>query len=261
MNLCECAYSMHAFSYTGCFRDSECGHYLYNLSRLTAASCDCILVSPALFIGAFSVIPLCEFSLCKSLTIGPLWWYKGLRIKGACCTARQGWGGVTLTSTKTTLISNTCLCLPRPSLVSPWQHCALFSVAVETRRVHKLQTSLCSSSSLWKHLTHSHKSHLPCREKHYQLVLSWAEYISALHTLLHLLSQWLSLNSTSSSSCFCTSFSLEGCLALSVLNEFSMFGFEGWNQSAVSTTQLTLRLFCFCPAEWGILLSHDKKAD
>lgn len=63
---------MLALGYAGCFRDSECEAYLYNLSRLTAARRDCILVSPALFIGAFSMIPPCEFSPCKSLAIGPL---------------------------------------------------------------------------------------------------------------------------------------------------------------------------------------------
>lgn len=158
--------SEHAacIGYMVCFRDSECEAFFYNLSRLAAVRCDCILVSPALFIGAFSMIPPCEFSPCKSLTIGPLWWYKGPRIKqGACGSAsqRRGEDGVTLTSTKTTLISNTCLCLPRSSLVSPWQHCALFPVAVETLCVRKLQTSLCSGSSLW---THRLKSHLTCRE-------------------------------------------------------------------------------------------------
>lgn len=103
---------------------------------ISAGWCDCILALQALFIGAYSIIPPCEFSPCKSLTIGPLWWYKGPRIKhGACGSAsqRRGEDGVTLTSTKTTLISNTRLCLLRLLLVSPWQHCALLPVAVETQ--------------------------------------------------------------------------------------------------------------------------------
>lgn len=63
---------MHALGYMRCFRDSECEAYSYNLCRLMTGRCDCILVSLALFIGAFSVIPPCEFSPCKSPTIGPL---------------------------------------------------------------------------------------------------------------------------------------------------------------------------------------------
>lgn len=97
------------------------------------------------------------------------------------------------------------------------------------------------------------------QRKHHQLTLSWA--IGALHTPPHIVSHRLSLNSLSSSSCSRTSFSLESCLALSFLNELSMFGFEGWNQSAVSAKQLTLRPFCFCPVEWGISLSRDKNTD
>lgn len=73
---------------------------------------------------------------------------RGLSREPVAVPVRGGASGVTLTSTKTTLISNTCLCLPRPSLVSPWKHCALFPVVVETRCVHKRQTLLCSGSSL-----------------------------------------------------------------------------------------------------------------
>lgn len=79
--------------------------------------------------------------------------------------------------------------LPRSSLVSPWQHCALFPVAVETLCVRKLQASQYFGSSLWEHLTHSHKSYTPMQRKHYQLMLSWAKCISALHSLAHIVSQ------------------------------------------------------------------------
>lgn len=161
---------------------------------ISAGWCDCILVSPALFTGAFSVIPPCEFSPCKSLTIGPLWWYKGPRIKqGACgwASQRSGEDGVTLTSTEATLISNTCLCLPGQRSVPPWQHCALFPVAVETRCVRKLQTSLCSGSSLWEHLTHGCKAHLPCRKTPSALSAMGSVYLLTSHTLTHVVLEFL----------------------------------------------------------------------
>lgn len=51
---------------------------------------------------AFSVIPPCEYSTCKSLTVGPLWWYKGPWIQLAVPVRGEG-SGVTLTFAKKTL--------------------------------------------------------------------------------------------------------------------------------------------------------------
>lgn len=62
---------MHTRGYAGAFRDSKHEAYLCNLRKLTPGRCDCVLVSAALFIGEFSMIPLCEFSPFKSPTIGP----------------------------------------------------------------------------------------------------------------------------------------------------------------------------------------------
>lgn len=140
------------------------------------------------------MIPPCEFSPCKSLTIGPLRWYKGPRIKqGACGCAsqRSGEDGVTLTSTEATLISNTCLCLPGQWLVPPWQLCALFPVAVETQCVRKLQTSLCSGSSLWEHLTHSRKAHLLCRKTPSAHSAMGSVYLRTSPTLTHVVLEFL----------------------------------------------------------------------
>lgn len=59
----------------------------------------------------------------------------GLSRKPVAVLVRErGEDGVTLPFTKTSLILNTCLCLPPSSLVSPWQHCAQFPVAEETLR-------------------------------------------------------------------------------------------------------------------------------
>lgn len=127
-----------------CFRDSEREAYLYNLGGLTAGRRDCILPSPALFIGAFSLISLCEFSPCKSLTIGPLGWYKGLWIKQEACgsASRRGgrvggsWKGVSVTSGTTTLKLNTCLCCRGRSLgrsdITVLSPPSALSVAMET---------------------------------------------------------------------------------------------------------------------------------
>lgn len=172
-----------------CFRDSECEAYLSNLDRLTAGRCDCILASPALFVGAFSVIPPCEFSPCKSPTIGPLWWYKGLWIKqGACGSASQkrgeeeegegGENGVTLTSTADNF---------------NFKHVPLFAVVIVSVTVAALCSvpsscgnPLCVQTSLYSNPT-------PPTQKRKTLSPPQLE------------------NSSSSSLCFCTSFSLESC--------------------------------------------------
>lgn len=137
----------------------------------------------------------------------------------------RGGGERMASSTKTTLISNTCLCLPRPSCVSPWQHCALFPVVVETLCVCINSRPHCfSGSSLLEHLTRGCKSHQPppppCKENTISSFCHGNVYPRTSHIVLHS----LSLNSCS---CFCASFSLAPCLALSLLNELSMFGFEG----------------------------------
>lgn len=144
---------------------------------ISAGWCDCILVSLALFTGAFSMIPPCEFSPCKSLTIGPLWWYKGLRIKqGACGCAsqRRGEDGVTLTSTETTLIL---------------KHMPVFAMTIIGVTVE----ALCSVPSSRGNPVCALTSELtvlpfvtvgtletqpqippPMQRKHHQLILSWA---------------------------------------------------------------------------------------
>lgn len=131
--------------------------------------CDCILVLLAL-LGAFSMIPPCEFSPCKSLTVGPLWWYKGPWIKrGACGSAsqRRGQRGHFDPYKDNFNFKHVSLSLPQPSLVSLRQHCALFPVAMEvcsvaTKILHsvprKHHQSWITSHGLQTltHLTHSH---------------------------------------------------------------------------------------------------------
>lgn len=216
------------------FRDNECEAYLFNLSRLW----DVI---------AFLYCWLCwvrfQWSHCvNSAHVNP--WLlglsdgtkaRGLSREPVAVPVRGGGSGVTLTSAKTTLISNTCLCLPQPSLVSLRQHCALFPVAMETRCVHKLQTVLFSVATLDKILH-------PMLRKHHQSLItrhglfSYRLYISAHFTHTH-------------TGCPELFLLLLSCLALwpSVLND--LFGFVGWNQSAVSAKELTRRPFCFCPVE------------
>lgn len=79
--------------------------YLFNLVV-------CILASPALFIGAFCSDPPCV----NSAHVNPRLWglSEGTKARGLSpepVALPVGGGGVT--STKTTLISNTCLCVPR----------------------------------------------------------------------------------------------------------------------------------------------------
>lgn len=67
----------------------------------------------------------------------------GLSREPVAVPVRGGGSGVTLTPTKTTLISNACLSLPQPSLVSLRQHCARLPVAMEvcsvaTKILHSL---------------------------------------------------------------------------------------------------------------------------
>lgn len=174
---------------------------------------DDILVLPALFIGALSMIRPCEFS--------PSQWglsndTEELRIGQAACAIQKG--GVRMTSVKTTVISNTCLCLPQPSLVS--QHFGVFPVAVETSCVLK------HCGNTWHTARNPSHHFLKLLEReHYQLILLCTKYITSPNTLSDIVPHRLSLNSIR---VFVWS---PHCPSLS-LNEVSVFGFKGWYQSA-----------------------------
>lgn len=109
-------------------------------SCIIAFVCRCVFNDP----------PLCESCPCKSLTVGSLWWYKGLRIKPAACVSasrrvrgREGHFDLG----KDEFNFKHVPLLPRSSLVSPWQLCALFPVALETLCVRKLRTSLHTATN------------------------------------------------------------------------------------------------------------------
>lgn len=115
------------------FRDNKCEAYLYNLSRLWDAI-------------AFLYRRLCRVHFQWSHRVNSAHanpWLLGLSDGTKACGLSRvpvavpisgGGSGVTLTPTKTTLISNTCLCFLLPSSVSPHRNCALFPVVVATRR-------------------------------------------------------------------------------------------------------------------------------
>lgn len=110
------------------------------LCNLTDRRCDGILVSLALYIGAFSLIQ------SKSPTLEPHWWYKDPRIKQGDRGGQED--GVTLNFAMTTLILNTCLIIGG-------------------------STVLCSQQP-WKACVCLNEFRLPRIEKQNQLILSWA---------------------------------------------------------------------------------------
>lgn len=153
------------------------------LCNLTDGRRDGILVSLALYIGAFSLIQ------SKSPTLEPHWWYKDPRIKQGDRGGQED--GVTLNFAMTTLILNTCLIIGGSTVLcsqQPWKACVCLNF-----------TPLCTPL---EHLS-CHEFRLPRIEKQNQLILSWANS----HTLTQ-----VSRNSSSFSSCFCTAFSLNRCL-------------------------------------------------
>lgn len=91
---------------------------LCNLCRLTDGRRDGILVSLALYIGAFSLIQ------SKSPTLEPRWWYKDPWIKQGDRGGQED--GVTLNFAMTTLILNTCLIIGGSTVLrsqQPWKAC------------------------------------------------------------------------------------------------------------------------------------------
>lgn len=115
-----------------------------------------------------------------------------------------------MTSRKIPLISNMCLCLLLSSLVSLWQHCAVFPVAVETRSLSS-DLSIVTTSSFWHRLsTISLHSIQSCTLSHISCL--WTPQVPPPVSVQVL--AW------------------RPAWSYLFLNEASMLVSEGWNQSA-----------------------------